>query len=265
MGAISYVDEGTGGPMVMVHGNPAWSFEYRTLIKHFSVTHRCIAPDHIGFGLSDKPLDWDYLPQHHAENLEKLLESLDLQDITLVVNDWGGPIGLSYAINHPDRIKHIVITNTWMWSVKSDWYYQGFSRFMGGLIGRWLIRRYNFFATTVMRMAYGDRSKLTPEIHRHYLMALSDPAQRKGCWVFPGQIIGASNWLADLWARREALEGKVKLIAWGMKDIAFREKELNRWAGQFPAARVVRWTDAGHFAADEKSGELIAALADLLG
>lgn len=266
MGAMSYVDEGasTRDPVVMVHGNPAWSFEYRALIRHFSATHRCIAPDHMGFGLSDKPLDWDYLPHQHAENLEKLLESLDLADITLVVNDWGGPIGLAYALNHPDRIKQIVITNTWMWSVRSDWYYQGFSRFMGSLIGRWLIRRFNFFANTIMRIAYGDRSKLTPAIHRHYLMALAEPAERKGCWVFPRQIIGSSGWLSDLWSRRQALEGKVKLIAWGMKDIAFREKELNRWAMHFPGARVVRWADGGHFVADEKSDGLIAEMAHLL-
>ncbi|MEZ4518701.1 MAG: alpha/beta fold hydrolase [Chloroflexota bacterium] len=157
---------------------------------------------------------------------ETLLETLDLDNITLVVNDWGGPTGLSYAINHPDRIKNIVITNTWLWSVSNDWYYQAFSRFMGGLIGRWLIRRFNFFVKVVMPMAYGDKARLTPEIHRHYLMALSVPAERKGCWVFPGQIIGSSGWLDDLWSWRSALEGKVKLIAWGMKDIAFREKSL---------------------------------------
>jgi pimeloyl-ACP methyl ester carboxylesterase len=269
-GAMSYVDDGTdagpsaGGPIVMIHGNPSWSFEYRALIRHFSVSHRCIAPDHIGFGLSDKPTDWGYLPAQHAKNLELLLESLDLQEITLVVNDWGGPIGLSYAINHSDRIKNIVITNTWMWSVRSDWYYQVFSRFMGGFIGRWLIRRFNFFAQNIMKTAYGDKSKLSPQIHRHYLMALSEPAERKGCWFFPGQIIGSSAWLADLWAQRDALNGKVKLIAWGMKDIAFREKELNRWTGQFPGARVVRFVDTGHFVADENSEALIAEMTKLL-
>jgi len=188
-GMMSYIDEGEGKPIVMVHGNPTWSFEFRSLIKHFSATHRCIAPDHIGFGLSDKPLDWDYLPQQHAEKFEKLMESLSLENITLVVGDWGGPIGLSYAIRYPEKIKNIVVTNTWMWSVKSDWYYQGFSRFMGGAIGRWLIRRYNFFANTIMKMAYGDKSKLIPQIRRHYLMPLAKSEERKGCWVFPKQIL----------------------------------------------------------------------------
>ncbi len=257
MGVMSYVDEGEGEPIVMVHGNPTWSFEFRALIKHFSTTHRCIAPDHIGFGLSDKPSDWEYLPQQHAENLEKLLEDLDLENITLVVNDWGGPIGLSYAIRHPGKIKNIIVTNTWLWSVKGDWYYQGFSRFMGGVIGRWLIRKYNFFANNIMKTAYGDTSKLTPEIHRQYLAPLAVPEERKGCWVFPQQIIDSSAWLGDLWSQREALEDKIGLIAWGMKDIAFREKELNRWVEVFPNAKVVRFPDGGHFVPDEKSTELI--------
>jgi len=262
-GTMSYIDEGEGDPVVMVHGNPTWSFEYRALIKHFSVTHRCIAPDHIGFGLSDKPLDWDYLPQSHAANLDKLLESFDLENITLIVNDWGGPIGLSYAIRHPAKIKNIVVTNTWMWSVKSDWYYQGFSRFMGGTIGRWLIRRYNFFANTIMKMAYGDKSKLTPEIHRQYLMPLDKPEERKGCWVFPKQILGSSAWLTDLWSQRDSLDHKIKLVAWGMKDIAFREKELNHWAKYFPDAKIVRYEDTGHFVPDEKPDELIGEMTEM--
>ena len=264
MGKMCYVDEGEGEPIVMIHGNPSWSFEFRALIKHFSKTHRCIAPDHIGFGLSDKPIDWNYLPINQAVNLEKLLESLDLQNITLVVGDWGGPIGLSYAIKHPERIKSIVVTNTWAWSAKSDWYYQGFSGFMGGAIGRWLIRNYNFFANTVLKSVYGDKSKLTPDIHRHFLMPLDSPDKRKGCWIFPKQIIGSSDWLAELWSQRDLLDGKIKLIVWGMKDIAFREKELNQWVTHFPAAKTVRYADAGHFIAEEKPDELIAELTAVL-
>ncbi len=261
---MSYVDEGEGEPIVMVHGNPTWSFEFRSVINHFSTTHRCIAPDHIGFGLSDKPSDWDYLPQQHAENLERMLESLDLENITLVVNDWGGPIGLSYAIRRPDKIKNVVVTNTWLWSVKSDWYYQGFSRFMGGAIGRWLIRKYNFFANTIMKMAYGDKGKLTPQIHQQYLMPLAIPEERKGCWVFPKQIIASSAWLTELWSQRDVLDDKVKLIAWGMKDIAFREKELNHWSRHFPDAKVVRYPDGGHFVPDENSAALITEMTGML-
>ena len=256
VGTMRYVDEGEGAPVVMVHGNPYWSFEYRGLIQRFAPTNRCIAPDHIGFGLSDKPADWDYLPEHHAENLESLLESLDLNDITLVVNDWGGPIGISYAIAHPARVKQIVITNTWCWSVNDDWYYRAFSGFVGGPVGRRLIRRRNFFARTIARAVFGDRSKLTPELHRHITAPLATPEERRGSWVFPREIIGSSQWLAGLWSARELLRGKVTLIAWGMKDIAFREKELATWIEAFPEARVKRFPAAGHFVADEASEEL---------
>jgi pimeloyl-ACP methyl ester carboxylesterase len=262
MGTMSYVDEGSGDPFVMVHGNPSWSFEFRALIKHFAQTHRCIAPDHIGFGLSDKPAEWTYLPQQHAENLERLLESLNLNNITLIFDDWGGPIALSYAIKHPEKVKNIIVTNTWLWPVNDDWYYRAFSGFMGGPIGRWLIRRYNFFAWSVVKVAYGDKSKLTPEVHRHFLQALPE-GRRKGSYVFPKQIIGATDWLAGLWNQRQKLDGKVKLIAWGMKDIAFREKEMRRWAAAFPTAVVVRYSNAGHFVAEEEAPALINHITQL--
>jgi len=261
-GNMHYVDEGKGEPIIFIHGNPAWSFEFRNLIKELSKTHRCIAPDHIGFGLSDKPADWSYLPEEHAKNLEQFLNSLDLRNITLFVGDWGGPIGLSYALNHPDKIKNIVITNTWLWSVKSDWYYQAFSKFTGGPIGRWLIRRYNFFAGNIVKSVFGDKSKLTPEIHKHFLKPLDNPKERKGCWVFPKQIIGSSDWLQLLWNKHDILKNKHILIAWGMKDIAFRKKELNKWIQAFPNAKVIRFEDSGHFVAEEKSNELIAEIKD---
>ena len=192
----------------MVHGNPTWSFVYRKLSAGLSDAYRCIAPDHIGFGQSDKPYEWTYLPRDHAANLALLLESLDLQGITLVVQDWGGPIGLAYALDHPERIKRLVILNTWMWPVSDDWYYQAFSGFMGGPPGRWLCRHFNAFVTFVMPTAYGDKAKLTTEILRHYTAALPTGDSRKGTWVFPGQIIGSTNWLADLWARRDQLTAK---------------------------------------------------------
>jgi haloalkane dehalogenase len=263
-GNMHYVDEGSGEPVVFVHGNPAWSFEFRKLIKDFSMTNRCIAPDLIGFGLSDKPAGWSYLPEEQAKNLDLFLESLPLKNITLVVGDWGGPIGLSYALSHPEKIKNIVITNTWLWSVRSDWYYQAFSTLVGGPVGRWLIRNHNFFAGTIVKSLFGDKNRLTPRIHAQYLMPLSKPDERKGTWVFPGEIIGSSDWLQSLWDKHDVLQGKNILIAWGMKDIGFREKELKTWIHAFPHAKVVRFEDAGHFVAEEKPDELIAEIKKLI-
>ena len=257
-GVMHYVDEGAGTPVVFVHGNPTWSCQFRNVITSLSSTHRCIAIDHLGFGLSDSPRDFSYLPVDHARNLAALLDSLDLSNVTLVVGDWGGPLGLSWALAHPDRVSALVITNTWMWSVKGNWYYEGFSRMMGGPIGRQLIRRRNFFAGNFMTRAFGDKSRLTPQIHRHYLEALPTPDERMPSWIFPREIIGSSDWLDSLWSQRDTLAGIDATLVWGMKDIAFREPELTRWRSLFPAANTLRLDDTGHFVAEEHP-EVVAA------
>ncbi|HWQ67671.1 MAG TPA: alpha/beta fold hydrolase [Methanospirillum sp.] len=263
-GDMHYVDEGCGDPIVFVHGNPSWSFQFRNLIKLLSKNYRCIAPDLIGFGLSDKPADWSYLPRDHADILEKFLDSLDLHSITLVVGDWGGPIGLSYALNHPDKISLLVITNTWLWSVRNDWHYQIFSKFVGGVIGGWLIKKRNFFARDIVQAAFGDKRKLTSEIHNHYLAPLANPDERKGTWIFPREIIGSSDWLHSLWTQADILSTKNILIAWGMKDMAFRERELNRWIQRYPNAQVIRYPDAGHFVTEEKASEVAGEIYQIL-
>lgn len=263
-GLMHYIDEGSGDPVVFIHGNPSWSFQFRNIVKELSGTNRCIAPDLLGFGLSDKPEAWTYLPADHADILEGLLESLDLKKITMVVGDWGGPIGLSYAILHPDRIKNVVITNTWIWPVNNDLRFQVFSKMVGGPVGRWLIMRRNFFARDILKSAFGDKTKLTAAIHHHYLLPLENPKERKGTWIFPREIIGSSTWLYRLWSNIHLLKEKHVLILWGMKDIAFREKELNRWIQVFPGAEVVRLPDAGHLIAEEKPLEMIDALRKLL-
>jgi pimeloyl-ACP methyl ester carboxylesterase len=250
-GALHYVDEGTGAPIVFVHGNPMWSFQFRNQVKALSGRYRCIAPDHLGFGLSDKPYGWDYLPAHHAAHLEGLLDSLDLTDLTLVVNDWGGPIGLSYAVHHPDRVRNLVVSNTWMWSVKDRFKFRMFSGLLGGFVGRALIKRRNLFANRILKTAFGDPNRLTPHIHEQYLRPLGTPEDRKGSWVFPRQIIGSSEWLASLWAQRGVL-GKCRvLLAWGMKDGAFDARELAQWTAAFPQSAVARYEDGGHFVSEE--------------
>ncbi len=264
-GKLHYVDEGEGSPVVMVHGNPTWSFLYRDLVQRLSAGHRCVAVDHLGFGLSDKPRGWSYLPQDHAANLAALIDALQLKDITLVVQDWGGPIGLSYAVAHPEKVARIVLMNTWAWPVNRDPYYIAFSGFMGGPIGRTLIRRYNFFAGTMMRRLFGDKTKLTPAAQAQYLRALPTPADREGCLVLPKQIVAATPWLGRLWSGMPALAGKPVLIVWGMKDIAFRGKELRRWEAAFPEAHVVRLATVGHFVQEEAPDELAQAVGSFLG
>ena len=263
-GSLHYVDEGRGQPVVMVHGNPTWSFLYRDLIKQLRGDYRCVAVDHLGFGLSDAPRDWSYLPQDHAANLAALIDDRGLKDITLVVQDWGGPIGLSYAVAHPENVARLVILNTWAWPVDRDPYYIAFSGFMGGLLGRWLIRRHNFFAATMMPRLFGDRSKLSEAAHHQYLRALPTPEDREGCLVLPKQIVKASPWLGELWAGIPALGGKPALIVWGMKDMAFRARELRRWESAFPRAWTLRLSSVGHFVQEEAPDELARAVGHFL-
>jgi haloalkane dehalogenase len=260
IGRMHYVDEGKGDPIVMVHGNPGWSFEFRKVIKELSKTNRCIAPDHIGFGLSDKPPEWDYLPKSQAENFERFLDHLNLTNLTLTFNDWGGPIGFSYAIKHPEKIKKFVIMNTWLWSVKDDRYYQMFSGMMGGTLGKFMIRRFNIFGKVVVKMAMGDKSKLTKAIHRHYYLHLEKPEDRKGCYVFPREIIGSSAWLDSLWQQREKINNLPATLVWGMKDIAFREPQLNYWIANWNNPRVVKLANVGHYPHEEAPEEVIKAL-----
>ena len=264
VGNMHYVDEGEGEPIVFVHGNPSWSFEFRNIIKELSRTNRCIAPDHIGFGLSDKPADWSYMPESQAENLNLFLESLNLNNITLIVGDWGGPLGLSYAINHPEKIKNIIITNTWLWSAKGDLNFEMFSKFAGGPIGGWLIDKFNFFTKVMLKSMFGNTANLTPEVQKHFSMPFENPKERKGSKVFPKQIIDSSEWLQSLWDKHEVLKDKVVLIAWGMKDIAFKKKELDRWKESFPNAKVVEYEDVGHFVCEEKPGEMIKEFRNIL-
>lgn len=113
-GRMHYVDEGTGEPLLFVHGTPTWSFEWRHLILALAPTHRCIAVDHLGFGLSERPRSFPYTPAAHAQNLDEFVTRLDPEPFTLVVHDFGGPIGLPLCLRHPRRVKRLVLLNTWM-------------------------------------------------------------------------------------------------------------------------------------------------------
>ncbi|MEZ5226656.1 MAG: alpha/beta fold hydrolase [Acidimicrobiales bacterium] len=259
-GQMHHLDIGTGSPVVFVHGNPSSSAEFVPAIAELSSSHRCIAVDHLGFGHSDKPTDWDYLPAHHADNLAALLDALDLRDVTMVVGDWGGPIGLSWVLDHPERVTGLVITNTWLWSVRRSAYYRGFSWFMGGPIGRALTTRFNFFAAQVPKRAWGTRTPWSATIAAEFTGVHTRPNERRGMWVFPREIIGSSDWLASLWDRRANLRGIETVLLWGMMDIAFRADILKIWQEALPAARVEHLDDVGHFPALEATDRLVAAV-----
>ena len=143
-GALHYIDEGAGEVLLFVHGTPAWSFLYRDFIKHFSKKFRCIAIDHLGFGLSHHPKKFNGSVEEHAENLNEFINKLDLREFTLIVHDFGGPIGLAAAIKNHSRIKSVVMFNTWLWETKSNKEALKVDRIVNSWLGRFLYLHLNF-------------------------------------------------------------------------------------------------------------------------
>ena len=258
---MHYVDEGDGNPVVFLHGNPAWSFEFRHLIRELRGDYRCIAADHIGFGLSSRSDDrLDYHPKAHARRITEFLEHLNASGITLFLTDWGGPIGLEFARRRPERVKKVVIANTWCWSVAGDPHFVRFSWFMRSWVGQFMIKRLNCFVNKVVPKAIGNKAAITPAMMEHYRNALPTTKSREACAALPGHIIGASDWLTEIWDGREAFADKPALIFWGLKDIAFRKKELDRWRESLSNCRVHEYADCGHFLAEEAPERVSPAL-----
>jgi pimeloyl-ACP methyl ester carboxylesterase len=255
-GQMHYVDEGAGAPVVFVHGTPTWSFLYRHLISRLASRHRVIAIDHLGFGLSAKPASAPYGPDDHARRLISLLDSLDISGASLVVHDFGGPIGLAAALARPDRFERLVLFNTWMWSVDNDPGIARGAKLAGSRLGRLLYRHLNFPVKVLMPKAMGDRGALTPAIHRHYAAPLGTPDERMGAWGCAQALLGAGAWFEQLWAQRERLRGMPMLLLWGLKDPTFGPAYLERWRREFPEAHVYTFASSGHFVPEEAGAEV---------
>jgi pimeloyl-ACP methyl ester carboxylesterase len=256
---MHYVDEGAGDVLLFVHGTPTWSFEWRKLIRALAPAVRCIAPDHLGFGLSDRPMAAPYTPEWHAENLAAFVERLGLEAFTLVVHDFGGPIGLPLALDGSGRVKRLVVLNTFMWGLSGDPGIARAARLLGGGIGRFLYRHANLSLRVITPSAFADRKKLTPEIHRQYLEPFSDPASRvQVLWPLAHALLASEDHYEELWARRAMLCELPALLVWGMKDPAFGPSYLQRWKETLPAAEVVELPD-GHWPQEEAPEEVIAA------
>ena len=258
-GKMHYIDEGTGETIVMVHGTPTWSFLYRKIIRRLSQKYRCIAPDHLGFGLSDKPDNFTYTPEEHARNLEQFITDLGLKDITLVVHDFGGPIGLSYALRHPENVRRVVIMNTFMWSLSGDAHFRQASKILGGTIGQLLYKHLNFSPRVMLKMSYYDKSKLTKKIHEQYLNPFPTPQSRTSTAVLAKELIGSSAWFDFLWQRRTAIAGIPTLLLWGMNDTAFRPTELAKFESFLTNSTTMKIPNCGHFVQEEceEAGEMM--------
>ncbi len=258
---LSYLDEGprSDEAVLMLHGNPTWSFYYRQLVQELSPTVRCIAPDHIGMGLSEKPGDYHYTLATRIADIERLVASLGLKRVHLVVHDWGGAIGFGFAARHPELIGRLVILNTAAFASERIP-----ARIAGckiPLIGPLLVRGFNGFAWPATWMAM-HRRRLTPEEKRGYLFPYES-------W---GARVAVSAFVRDIplspahpsWTTLKAVEAglvqfkdRSTLIVWGGRDFCFNATFLARWQELFPAARCERIADAGHYVLEDAATEVL--------
>ncbi len=263
--ALHYVDEGAGAPMLLVHGNPTWSFYWREMVKQFSTSMRVVAPDHIGCGLSDKPQDWSYRLADHIANLEHLVLSLDLHDITLGVHDWGGAIGMGVAVRHPERFRRFVVFNTAAFRAPTIPLRIAACRIPG--VGAFAVRGLNGFAgaATVMATEHG----LKGAIKQGYLAPYDSWANRVAVHRFVQDIpmqAGHPSWdtLAAIEAGLPSLVGKPMTLIWGERDWCFTPAFRAEWQRRFPAAEVHPLADAGHYVVEDASDRVVGLVRDFL-
>jgi haloalkane dehalogenase len=256
---VHYVDEGSGPVLLMLHGNPTWSYLFRHLISGLRDRFRCIAPDLPGFGLSAAPPGYDFRPESHARVVAAFVDALALPRFTPVVQDWGGPIGLHLAGREPDRIERLVIGNTWCWPVNGDVHFEWFSRVLGGSIGKFAIRRFNAFVNVFVRAGI-KRKPVTAAVLDPYRRPLATPDRRMPSYVFPRSILQSRALLAECASGLTALADKPALIVWGDADIAFRAQERARFERALPLHRTVILRGAGHYIWEDAPDEIVAAV-----
>jgi haloalkane dehalogenase len=260
VGPLHYIDEGQGRPLLLLHGNPDWSFLYRKMVTGLEGRFRCVVPDYPGFGLSiHPPAPYGYTPREHAAVVAELVEQLDLQDAVIMGQDWGGPIGMDVASRLSDRFSGLVMGNTWFWPA-DDNTMRGFSLAMGSPPMQALIKRRNFFVTTLMKRML--QTKLSDEEFAHYTEVVPTPASRQGIAEFPKQIRASGPWLAELEQRVKAtLTDRPIVLVQGKKDPAFAsERTLDRWRSTFPDHRVVVLPEAGHYIQEDAPEAIVEAI-----
>jgi pimeloyl-ACP methyl ester carboxylesterase len=267
-----YLDEGQGDPVVMVHGNPSWSFYYRDLAKALRGSHRVIVPDHIGCGLSEKPsaADYPYTLRQRVDDLEALLEHLAVRErITLVVHDWGGMIGMAYACRHPERISRLVILNSAAFHLPAGKKLPlALKICRDTALGKFLVLKLNLFALMAARIGC-KRNPMSEALRGAYCAPYDTPADRIATLRFVQDIpLEPGDPGFELVSQVEVgLERFAELpmtICWGLKDFVFDKHFLKEWQRRFPAAEVHVFVDCGHYILEDAKQEVIPIIEQFL-
>jgi haloalkane dehalogenase len=256
---VHYVDEGSGPILLMLHGNPVWSFVYREVIIALRDQFRCIALDFPGFGLSTGAPGYRYLAQDHADLLVSFLDRLDLSQLTLVGHNWGGPLGLYAAEQRPGTFERLVLANTWAWPLNGDLSSEVFSRGMGNAVGRELIKRFNLMVNYFIPSAH-KRRKLSGAEMAHYHQAAPTPIRRHAGAVLPGQLVGARAFFIALADQLSTVKDLPTLILWAGKDPIFTDKYRERLETTFPDHTTTVLQGVGHFLQSDAPDEFSLAI-----
>lgn len=246
-----YSDVGKGEVLLFVHGTPSWSFDFRNVIKEVSKTHRCIAIDHIGFGLSEKPKNYDYSTLQHAKRLSAFIQFLQVQNITLVLHDFGGPIGFRYALDHPETVSRFVILNSWLWNCEEDPTFKKLRRILKSPLLPVLYIYFNFSARFLLPQSFGDK-KLSSSIHQQYTKAFKTRHERMGTLAFAKSLLHDQAWFEEMWSNIDPLRNKPVLFVWGMKDSFLKPEYLEKFTTAFVKSTVVPLNGCGHFPQEEE-------------
>ncbi len=270
-GSLHYLDEGltvedpSQPVMLAVHGNPTWSFYWRALIESFAGTHRVVVPDHIGCGLSDKPQDWPYRLDQHINNLCALVEHLDLQNVVLVVHDWGGAIGMGMAGRMPNRIQKLVVTNTA--AFRSQEIPLSIASCRIPIFGSIAVRGFNAFAGVATWRA--SAKGLSKSVKSGLTLPYNSWANRIATLKFVEDIpLKPSHPSYDALMRVEeglsTLIDKPMLICWGEQDFCFTPNFRKEWQRHFPDAEVHAWEDVGHYVIEDVPERLVSTMTEWL-
>ncbi len=263
-GRIHYLDEGNGPPLLLCHGNPTWSFLYRNIVVALRDRFRCIAPDYLGFGLSDRPSGFGYKIDEHARVVGEFVDHLGLDGFLTMGQDWGGPISMAVAVERADRVRGVILGNTWFWPAE-ELTMKIFSRVMSSPPLQYAILHRNFFVERLVPA--GTQHRPSAEVMEHYRAVQPTPDARKGVAEMPKQILAARPLLAGLAREVPAkLGAKPALLVWGMKDFAFRPGPMiPRMCTAFPDHVLVELPNAKHFIQEDAPEQIVAAIAERFG
>ena len=271
---MHYVDEGTGDPVVLLHGNPTWGFLYRDFVEPLRRGgYRVVIPDMIGFGLSEKPTREEaHSLDAHIANLTALLRQLDLRRTTLVCHDWGGPTGLGFAFSNPDRVTALVVMSTWAWPLPpAEFHARIFPwRMMHApLVGPYLLGRHNALAGRGIYLSVIDREKFRKRAQQAYEWALPDPATRLLTWTWPRWIpldVTARAFERFTWIENEMAACRLPtMIVWGREDDVFEQTTFtDRFKRLLPHAVGPHLVTGRHFLQEDSGPEIADLIVDFL-